>query len=55
MTITLNNLCVLVKSVDELTENIYPDISNISTKTLNWFRERVLLSPSIKQIDEIKI
>ena len=39
--ITLNNLCVLVKNVEELTENIYPDISNISTKTINWFQERV--------------
>ena len=34
--ITLNNLCVLVKNVKELTEKIYPDISNISTKTLNF-------------------
>ena len=25
---------------------IYPDISNISTKTLNWFQERAILSPT---------
>ena len=31
--ITLNNLCVLVKNVETLTEKVYPDISNISTKT----------------------
>ena len=30
--ITLNDLCVLVKIVEELTEKVYPDISNVSTK-----------------------
>ena len=50
-----NNLCVLVKNMEELTEKVYSDISNISTKTLNWFQERVILSPSNEQIDEIKI
>jgi len=49
--ITLSNLCVLVKNVEELTEKVYPDISNTSTKTLNWFQERVILSPSNEQID----
>jgi hypothetical protein len=49
--ITLNNLCVLVKNLEELTEIIYPDISNISTKTLNWFQEWVIPSPSNEQID----
>ena len=44
--ITLNNLCVLVKNVEELTEKVYRDISNISTKTLNWFQERAILSPT---------
>ena len=44
-----------MKNVEELTEKINPDISNISTKTLNWFQERLILSPSIEQIDEIKI
>ena len=33
--ITLNNLCFLVKNGEELTEKVYPDISDISTKTLN--------------------
>ena len=53
--ITLNNLCVLVKNVEKLTEKENPDISNISTKTLNWFQERVLLSSTNEQIDEINI
>ena len=26
---TLNNLCVLVKNVEELAKKVYPDISNI--------------------------
>ena len=29
--ITLNNICVLVKNVEEMTEKVYPDIRNIST------------------------
>ena len=53
--ITLNNLCVLVKNVEELTETVNPDISNITTKTLNWFQERAILSPTNEQIDEINI
>ena len=53
--ITLNNPCVLVKNEEELTEKVYPDISNISTKTLNWLKERAILSPTNEQIDEIKI
>ena len=44
-----------MKNVEELTEKAYPDISNISTKTLNWFQEGAILSPSNEQIDEIKI
>ena len=38
-----------------MTEKLHPDISNISTKTLNWFQERAVLSPTNEQIDEIKI
>ena len=48
-----NNLCVLVKNVVELTEKVYPDITNMSTKPLNWFQERTI--PSNEQTDEIKI
>ena len=32
---------------------VYPDISNISTKTLNWFKKSAILSPTNEQIDEI--
>ena len=44
-----------MKNVEELTEKVNPDISNISTKTLNWFQERAILSPTNEQIDEITI
>ena len=44
-----------MKNVEELTEKVNPDISNISTKTLNWFQERAILSPTNEKIDEIKI
>ena len=53
--IALNNLCVLIKNVEELTEKVYLDISNISTKTLNWLQERAILSPTDEQKDEINI
>ena len=53
--IALNNICVLVKNVEELTEKVYPVISNISTKTLNLLQERAILSPTNEQIDEKKI
>ena len=46
---------VLVKNMEELTEKVYFDISNISTKTLNRFQERAILSHTNEQIDEIKI
>jgi PIF1 helicase. len=49
----LNNLCALVKNVQELTEKVYPGISNISTKPLNWFQERAILSPTNEQIDKL--
>ena len=42
-----------MKNVEELTEKVYTDISNISTKTLNWFQERAILSPTNEKIDEI--
>ena len=41
--------------MEELNEKVYTDISNISTKTLNWFLERAILSPTNEQIDGIKI
>ena len=44
-----------MKNVEELTEKVNPDISNIFTKTLNWFQERPILSPTNEQIDEITI
>ena len=44
-----------MKNVEELTEKVYPDICNIYTKTLNWFQEMAILSPTNEQIDEIKI
>ena len=50
---TLNNLCALMKNIEELTEKVYPDISNISTKTVKGFQERAILSPTNEQIDKI--
>ena len=41
--------------MEELTEKVNPDISNMFTKTLNLFQERAILSPTNEQIDKIKI
>jgi PIF1 helicase. len=42
-----------VKNVEKLTEKVYPDISNILTKSLNWFQERAILLLTNEQIDKI--
>ena len=39
--------------MEELTEKLHPDFSNISTKTINWFQERAILSSTNEQIVEI--
>ena len=44
-----------MKNVEQLTEKVYPDISNISIKTVNWFQARAILLPTNEQIDEMKI
>ena len=46
-------LSLLIVFVEKLTEKVYPDISNISTKPLNWFQDRAILSPTNEQIDKI--
>ena len=42
-----------MKNVEKLTEKVYPDISNILTKSLNWFQERAILLLTNEQIDKI--
>ncbi|XP_045456269.1 uncharacterized protein LOC123666107 [Melitaea cinxia] len=51
--INLSNLCALVQNVEELVETVYPDITNITTKTLCWFKERAILAPTNEQVDKI--
>lgn len=40
------SLCVPVKNIEELLEKVYPDISNVRGKTLDWFKERAILTPT---------
>ena len=49
--INLENLCVLIDNIQELVNNVYPDIDNISYKTISWFKERAILSPTNEQVD----
>lgn len=48
-----SNLCVLVNNLQELIDNVYPDIKNSSIKSLNWFKERSILSPTNEQVDKV--
>ncbi|GBP03676.1 hypothetical protein EVAR_2423_1 [Eumeta japonica] len=47
------NLCVLIDNIQELVNNVYPDIDNISCKTISWIKERVILSPTNEQVDKV--
>uniref|UniRef100_A0A1B6CGZ6 ATP-dependent DNA helicase n=1 Tax=Clastoptera arizonana TaxID=38151 RepID=A0A1B6CGZ6_9HEMI len=51
--INLENLCVLIDNIQELVINVYPDIDNISYKTIFWFKERAILSPNNEQVDKV--
>lgn len=47
------NLCVLINNIQELVNSVYPDIDNISCKTISWFKERAILSPTNEQVDKV--
>ncbi|GBP07790.1 hypothetical protein EVAR_73195_1 [Eumeta japonica] len=51
--INLENLCVLIDNIQDLVNNVYPDIHNISCKTISWFKERAILSPTNEQVDKV--
>lgn len=40
-----NQLGIVVKTLDDLIKNIYPDISNINIKSDEWLCERAILTP----------
>lgn len=53
--INLENLCVLIDNIQELVNNVYPDIDNISCKTISWFKERAILTPPTnEQVDKVR-
>lgn len=47
------NLCVLVNDLQELIDNFYTEIDNIGSKTLPWFKERPILSPTNDQVGKV--
>ncbi|GBP05743.1 ATP-dependent DNA helicase PIF1 [Eumeta japonica] len=51
--INLENLCVLIDNIKELVNKVYPDIDDISYKTISWFKERTILSPTYEQVDKV--
>ena len=46
--INLENLCVLIDNIQE-----FVNIDNISCKTISWFKERAILSPTNEQVDKV--
>ncbi|KAL0870707.1 hypothetical protein ABMA27_005647 [Loxostege sticticalis] len=44
---------IIIDNIQDLVNNVYPDIHNISCKTISWFKERAILSPTNEQIDKI--
>ena len=49
----IQNLCVLIDNIQELVNNVYPDIDNISHTTISWFKERAILQPTNEQVDKV--
>ncbi|GBP64209.1 hypothetical protein EVAR_38696_1 [Eumeta japonica] len=43
----------LHNNIQDLVNNVYPDIHNISCKTISWFKERAILSPTNEQVDKV--
>ncbi|KAL0820723.1 hypothetical protein ABMA28_006552 [Loxostege sticticalis] len=41
------------RGIQDLVNNVYPDIHNISCKTISWFKERAILSPTNEQVDKV--
>jgi hypothetical protein len=42
-----------VLAITKLIQNLYPNIQNISSSSLQWFQERVILSPTNEQVDKL--
>ncbi|KAL0859198.1 hypothetical protein ABMA27_011016 [Loxostege sticticalis] len=41
----------LINNIQDFVNNVYPD--NISCKTISWFKERAILSPTNEQVDKV--
>ncbi|XP_015370488.1 PREDICTED: uncharacterized protein LOC107166369 [Diuraphis noxia] len=51
--INIKSFCNSVPTITKLIQNVYPNILNISSKSLKWFQERAILSPTNEQIDKL--
>ncbi|XP_027851457.2 ATP-dependent DNA helicase pif1-like [Aphis gossypii] len=51
--INIKSFCNSVPTITKLIQNVYPKIQNISSKSLKWFQERAILSPTNEQVDKI--
>ncbi|XP_060855642.1 ATP-dependent DNA helicase PIF6-like [Metopolophium dirhodum] len=51
--INIKSFCYSVPTITKLVQNVYPNIQNISSKSLKWFQERAILSPTNEQVDKI--
>ncbi|XP_039749929.1 ATP-dependent DNA helicase pif1-like [Pararge aegeria] len=42
-----------LNNIQELVNKVYPDIDDISYKTISWFKERAILSLTNEQVDKV--
>jgi len=51
--INIKSVCNSVPTITKLIQNVYPNIQNISSKSLKWFQERVILLPTNEQVEKL--
>ncbi|XP_022164498.1 uncharacterized protein LOC111029689 [Myzus persicae] len=51
--INIKSFCNSVPTLKKLIQNVYPNIQNISSKSLKWFQKRAILSPTNEQVDKL--
>ncbi|KAL4143906.1 hypothetical protein QTP88_006160 [Uroleucon formosanum] len=51
--INIKSFCNSAPTIRKLIQNMYPNIQNISSKSLKWFQEIAILSPTNEQVDKL--
>lgn len=48
-----SDFCTTVPNLEALINHVYPDVQNISRKSIEWISERAILAPTNESADEI--